>query len=94
MIEYLYDCIRATAGQDAIVGAIVNGSDGEPLTAGCRLRLHNENGMIGEVEGLYNGERWLFTIPAAMSAGLKGRYWYCIFFEDMMICHKELIYFV
>lgn len=93
MVEYLYDCIRATAGQDIMIGAIITDMYEQPLTEGCGFMLHDENEeMLIKVPGVFNGEFWTFTIPADITAGRKGRHWYCICWNDMMLCFKTPIY--
>lgn len=93
MIEYLYDAIRASAGQPIIITADIQ-NDGTSLTEGCGLMLHSDSEMLCRVEGVYDGEMWSFTIPAEITEGLKGRYWYCICYDNTQLCFKEPIYLV
>jgi len=93
MVEYLYDCIRATAGQDIVIGAIITDMYEQPLTEGCGFMLHDENEeLLIKVAGNFNGEFWTFTIPADVTVGRKGRHWYCICWNDMNLCFKCPIY--
>jgi hypothetical protein len=94
MIEYLYDCIRATAGQDITVAAVITDDNGEALTSGCGLMLHDDENMIVRVNGVFDGEQWNFTIPADATANRVGRYWYCICRGEESLCFKEPIYLV
>lgn len=73
MVEYLYDAIKAVAGQDIGVSARITDDDGV-VAENCRLVLHSDTSDIGSVEGLYlpEDELWAFVIPAEMTNGLKG----------------------
>ena len=97
MIEYLYDAIRAVAGQDiGIAAAISNDETGEPITSNCSLMLHDKNGaMIYEAKGNYieDADLWQFEIPAPITTGLSGRYWYSIQNSGSNLCFKNPIYF-
>lgn len=93
MVEYLYDCIRANAGQDIMVGARITDMFKQPITEGCGFRLYDENEkMLVRVDGSFNGDYWTFTIPAEYTAGRKGRHWYCICWNGMLLCFKCPIY--
>lgn len=98
MIEYLYDAIRAVAGQDFTVSAMITDDEENVITDSCCFMLHDEDGetVIASVEGVYNQDfmLWEFTIPADVSMGLKGRYWYCIMHDDSNLCFKQPIYLV
>ena len=99
MIEYLYNCIRATAGQNITVDAKITDDSGEALTQSCGFMLHDKNDdktMLARVDGEYLSEEemWRFTVPAEVTKGLKGRYWYCICHEDQNVCFKQPIYLV
>lgn len=94
MVEYLYDAIRATAGQDIPVVAKITDEEGTIIAEGCGLMLHDENAMIAKINGAFDGEQWIFTIPADMTEGKHGRYWYCICHHDMNLCFKQPIYLV
>ena len=91
MIEYLYDAIRASAGQPIIITADIQ-NNGAPLTEGCGLILYSDSEMLCRVEGVYDSEMWSFTIPAEITEGLKGRYWYCICYDNTSLSFKEPIY--
>lgn len=94
MVEYLYDCIRASSGQNITIGARITDLNKQPLTEGCGFMLHDENeAMLTKIEGSFNGDFWTFTIPAEITAGRKGRHWYCIYWHDMTLCFKCPIYF-
>ena len=41
MVEYLHDAIRAIANQDIEINAFIAENDGEPITADCKLVLHD-----------------------------------------------------
>ena len=92
MIEYLYDCIRATAGQDICICAVITDDDGNIISDGCGLMLHDNENMLIKVNGAFDGEVWSFTIPADATSGLNGRYWYCICRHNTNLCFKTPIY--
>lgn len=93
MIEYLYDCIRATAGQDICICAVITDDAGDPITSGCSLMLHDNEDMLVKINGVYDGEAWSFDVPAEDTKELKGRYWYCICKDNTNLCFKTPIYF-
>ena len=94
MIEYLYNAIRALAGQDITITAIVANEQGEPITEGCHIMLFNpDRELLATIDGTYKQDgEWDFTIPADTTEGLYGRYWYCICQHDKSLCFKEPIY--
>lgn len=94
MIEYLYDAIRASAGQDITVAAKITDDEGNLITSGCDLMLHNDKEMIARIDGAFDGEVWNFTVPAEITQGLEGRYWYCICHNNSNICFKEPLYLI
>ena len=95
MIEYLYDAIRATAGEEISIAAKIVNDSGIPVDTGCHLNLYNDNEMIISVEGSYVEEAWQFTIPADVTTNLIGRYWYCICSETHnKLNFKQPIYLV
>lgn len=97
MIEYLYNAIRATAGQDIAIEARITDEDGNVLTESCGFMLHDKNkDMIIDVDGEYLEEEdvWRFIVPAYVTEGLKGRYWYCICHAGQSVCFYQPIYLV
>lgn len=92
MIEYLYDCVRATAGQDICICAVITDDAGDAITEGCSFMIHDDNNVLVEVDGVYNGELWSFDVPAEDTKGLHGRYWYCISRANSNLCFKTPIY--
>ena len=91
MIEYLNDAIRATAGTELNIVTRIS-EDGEPID-GVQLVLH-----LGTIEvvadGFQDGEVYVFTIPAEITKGYSGRFWYCFRREDEMLCFKQPFYLV
>ena len=96
MIEYLYNAIRANAGQPIVIGAEISNEEGVLLEEGCELHLfaQDRTTMITAVPGECIGDEWTFTIPAEVTKGLKGRYWYCIGYYDVSLCFKQPIYLI
>ena len=95
MIEYLYDAIRAVAGQDFEVNAVITNPDGTLITEGCFFMLHDGDEMI-RVPGAFDAEssQWSFLIPASSTTGMKGRYEYCVMHDGTNLCFKQPIYLV
>lgn len=52
--------------------------------------------MLIEVPGVYLPKDfiWEFRVPAEITMGLKGRYWYSIMNSDSNLCFKQPIYLV
>lgn len=93
MVEYLYNCIRAVAGQEIVINAVATNPDESLITTNCSLVLHIENGDEIKVDGVCSEHgMWEFTIPAEATAGLTGRHWYCIQHDGSNLCFKEPIY--
>jgi hypothetical protein len=96
MIEYLHNAIIAVSGQDiGIAATISNDETGEPITSNCSLMLYNPDGsMLYEAKGNYieDADIWQFTIPASITTGIDGRYWYCIQNAGNNLCFKNPIY--
>ena len=92
MLEYLFNSIKATAGEDAVIIANI-AEDGVDITEGCGLMLHINNKVL-HYSGEYKNELWHFTIPGEDTKGLKGRFWYCLCRGEQTLCFKEPIYFV
>lgn len=96
MVEYLYDAIRAVAGQEIKVNAFITDENEQVITEGCFFMLHDPSGkeLIVSVNGEYLPDNlmWEFTIPAEATKGLKGRYWYCIQYDMNNMCFQQPIY--
>lgn len=97
MIEYLYDAIRADAGQELVVSATITTDDSQPLTSGCSFCLYNDKGEVQEVQGSFNTNtsEWNFVVPERVMQELPtGRYWYCIKFNNQSLSFKQPLYLV
>lgn len=99
MIEYLFDCIKATASTDTVITAEITNEEDIPITEGCALMLHDKSGdMIGTYAGIYveDNNTWYFAIPKEDTAELRGRHMYCICDVNAgkNLCFKQPIYFV
>lgn len=94
MIEYLYDAIRATAGEDITISAKLTEDDGTPIENVCRVRLYDDKEMIYYAPGNLIDNIWYFTIPGEITEGLSGRYWYAICQDGLTISFKQPLYLV
>ena len=98
MIEYLYNGIRAHAGNHLTISAVVTNSIGEEVTSGVALMFHDKDRdtVLYEAVGTYSEEakEFTFVIPKEITEGKSGRYWYCIMHEGNALCFKEPIYLV
>lgn len=96
MIEYLYDAIRAHAGNDITISAIVTDDEGKDITENVSLVLHDKDRktMLAEFQGTFTEGEWLFLIPAEHTKGLNGRYWYCVTHKGSALCFKQPVYLV
>ena len=96
MIEYLYDAIRAVAGQEINVAAVITDDDDNVITSGCKFVFHPTDEDMITFDGVYIEETrsWQFTIPAEVTKGLSGRYCYCIQKDDKNLCFKTPFYLV
>lgn len=96
LVEYLYDAIRAVAGQDIIINAFITDDQEVSITTGCSLVLYDKtaNETLLSIEGKYLPDNlmWEFNIPAIETKGLNGRYWYAIQYEGNAMCFKQPIY--
>lgn len=96
-LEYIFDIIRATAGEDITVSAEIKNREGAPITEGCYFMLHEKEGeVIYMVEGVYdpNIGVWSFVIPAHITESLQGEYSYCIGWEGSSLCFRKPFYLV
>lgn len=98
MIEYLYNAIRAHAGNDIVLSAIITDDEGNNITEGITLAFHDKDRdtMIAKFDGTFSEEtgEWTFAILKEYTEGLNGRYWYCIQKDGNALCFKEPIYLV
>ena len=79
MIEYIYNAIRATAGEDIPITAKIT-DDAGAVVEGCMLSLFDKDSTtkLVTVAGTTTAGLTEFNIAGADTAGLCGRYWYCI----------------
>ena len=93
MVEYLHDCIRATAGTDITIVANIT-LDYEPISTGCSLIIHITDEDMIMIDGVYSDGIFSFTVPGEVTKELEGRYWYCFKSGEQQLCFKEPIYFI
>lgn len=91
MIEYIFDCIRATSGEEITIAAKLTNEDGSPITENCSLIFSGEK-EIYRATGLYMNDMWMFSIPGAITEGLHGRYWYQVAHNNSSLNFKEPVY--
>jgi hypothetical protein len=95
MIEYLYNAIRATANEDISIAAKIVNDSGIAVDSNCYLVLFDkEDKELVRVEGTFVEEAWQFNIPAAATANITGRYWYCICSDTNKLQFKQPLYLV
>lgn len=90
MIEYLFNTIVASAGEDAVISAVVRDNFGDVVTSGAELMLYSDTSLLETIKGKFDGEAWNFTIPAG---NRKGRFFYSISVNNESLCFKQAIYF-
>lgn len=95
MIEYLYNAIRAVAGQEITIAAKITDENSALITQNCALMLYLDNKEV-KVDGAYyaDAECWQFTVPPEITKGYNGRFWYCFIENDNNLCFKEPIYLI
>jgi hypothetical protein len=97
MIEYLYDAIRVSAGDDATIAAVIKDAGGAYITDQCYLMIYDGDTMLLNIGGVYKDDVWNFTIPSTFSATTKRghRYFYCVCdCNHNNICFRQPIYFI
>jgi hypothetical protein len=95
MIEYIYDAIKATSGEDIEISAKITDDDGTCITSGCGLRIYDKDEkFITRIEGELIGDMWSFVVPAMTTDGMKGKYWYCICKDGNTIIFRKPLYLV
>lgn len=96
MIEYLYDAIRAVAGQEIKVEAYITDENENLVTEDCTFVLHDKAGtkMLLAKNGEYDPifKVWQFVLAPEETKGLSGRYLYCIQHKNSNLCFKQPIY--
>lgn len=96
MVEYLYDAIRAVAGQEIQIEAYITDENENFITEGCKFVLHDKDGtqLLLTKDGRYDTEymNWVFELAPEETEGLSGRYMYCIQHNDSNLCFKQPIY--
>lgn len=96
MIEYIYDAIKAVAGQEISISAVITDDTGVAIEDECVFVLHDIDGaMIAHADGEYLGDGlWQFNLAASVTSGMKGRHWYCIQHAKNNLCFMQPIYLV
>ena len=83
MVDYLYDVIKAVAGEELQIAAIITDENGADIDKGCALVLafgqHAE--PHAKFDGTFTtsnaGGIWSFVVPAAATKG-EHKLWYKI----------------
>lgn len=95
MIEYLHNAVRATAGEDICICAKITDDSGIAIENGhCHVMLYDDLSLLATVDGACIDGAWEYVIPADVTKGLCGRYWYCICVENSSLCFKQPIYLI
>ena len=93
MTEFLYNAIKAVAGEDINIGAQITDVDGNNTTSECSIVFIDKDfSTIGEYDCVYSDSAWTFTIQAEVTKGFEGRYWYRIKFKDESLSCAAPIY--
>lgn len=94
MIEYIYDAIRVSSGTGFTIEAEVKTADNVLITDNVRLYISNGKKVIAKVDGDFYDDIWHFNVSEEATAGLEGRYFYCIRKGNEPLCFREPIYFI
>lgn len=93
MVEFLYNAIKCVAGEDIDIAAEITDAMENPITSECSIVFIDKDfSTIGEYYGIYSDGAWTFTIPAEVTKGFEGRYWYRIKFKDESLSCAAPIY--
>lgn len=93
MIEYLYDTIRAAAGDYVDITAEVKDDNGNNITEGVVFMLYdNEEKLLISVNGDYINGEWAFHLPIGTLP--KGKYFYSISADGVKLCFNKRFYLV
>ena len=93
MVEYIYDVVKASAGEDIFICAEITDSEGKDIETGCSLVFIDKDfSIINTYTGTYANGEWTFNIPAEATKDMEGRYWYRIKFHDGSLCFTTPIY--
>lgn len=93
MTEFLYNAIKCVAGEDINIAAEITDAMENPITSGCSVVFIDKDfSTIGEYNGVYSNSAWTFTIPAEVTKGMEGRYWYRIKLKDESLSFAAPIY--
>lgn len=93
MIEYLYNAVRATAGEEINISAIITDNSGASVTENCGITFYGDEKTTA-ISGIYYEDlkQWAFIIPADITEGLNGRYFYTIWQGGKDLCFKQPLY--
>ena len=95
MVEYIYDTVRATSGENFTICAVITDDDDVAITDNCYLALLDEDFTeLCKTYGAYDGEQWDFTVPDYITQGHTGRHWYKIGRNDIDLCFRTALYLV
>ena len=93
MVELLYDAIKCIAGEDINIAAEITDAMENIISSECSIVfIYKYFSTIGEYDGVYSDGAWTFTIPAEVTKGMEGRYWYRIKFKDESLSCAAPIY--
>ena len=53
MIEYIYNAIKATAGEDITIAASITDDNNQPITSGCTLEIFDDEEVLVTIDGIY-----------------------------------------
>lgn len=98
MVEYLYNAVMATSGDEVVINAYITNENEELITENCNLVIYDgtTNEVIVIVNGLYDTDAsvWDFVVSQEITTGLNGRFMYNIEYEGDALSFKQPIYFM
>ena len=95
-VEYIDSIIKVSGGANALIGANIVDTSGNQVSEKSHLMLFypqdelqaTVNGTIAD-DGVHE-----YLVPASLTEGVKGKWWYCVCVNNEPICFKQPFYIV
>lgn len=95
MVEYIFDVIKASAGEDIVITARITDEGNDSIYGTNFYLLDDEGKVVYTAVGSYVEEDiWTFEIPSTITQGLSGRFWYYVTGDNRGLNFKTPIYLV